>query len=352
LPKAIHIPVCKYLGKLDKDGDFYSIGELKNCLREWGVLIRTYSTGSLAKTIPPDLNIGDLVMVNNDGHILIVTGIDWVNKKIRVTDHHGDLKWDKKLKKWVGKIDFFCNRELVDYLRNYGGWSSCRIVHMPNVIKNCMDLKQYESIDSTYAQRFWTFFFFHCCWHEQLGGQAPWTSNPTPYACLSWAESRGTTTDSLLLPRINLAGCSSAVAVWACTTKLNTGGTRHAWILGSTDDGATWSETLAEDAVAETLTYAELPWATNQRKVRLAWVYDGPVQKDSFWCIDHVRILAKPTRDRDVSVSEIREPFSHGADSIPLLIPGKTIRPLAIVWNNGRQDESVPFTFEIDGGAT
>ncbi|MEO0115818.1 MAG: hypothetical protein ABIK93_10170 [candidate division WOR-3 bacterium] len=50
-----------------------------------------------------------------------------------------------------------------------------------------------------------------CCWHENLGGQWPWYSNPTAYACLSWDETNGTTWDTLISPRINLAGCSSIV---------------------------------------------------------------------------------------------------------------------------------------------
>jgi hypothetical protein len=346
-------------GGLDTENHFYSISQLKVCLNEWGVPINDYTTEQLKQGVPPNTKKGDLIFVNpingNDQHVMLVDSIDWQKKTIYFDDHHGAS----------GSTDnppwYFCKKDLVKYIGEHNGvairkgqkpWSGCRIVHIPDTVAHCMTLKQYESFDSTFDYRPYIWFFLKCCWHERLGGQAPWTSNPTPYACLNWAENNGTTVDSLVLPRINLAGCSSAVAVWACTTSLKTGGTTHAWILGSTDDGATWSETLAEDAVAETLTYAELPWATNQRKVRLAWVYEGPVQEDSFWCIDHVRILAKPTRDKDVSVSEIREPFSHGADSIPLLIPGKTLRPVAFVWNSGRQDESVPFTFQIDGCST
>jgi len=337
----------KYLGHLDENGDFSSIGELKVCLQEWGVPIQRYSARSLRTTIPPALNIGDLVIVDNETHILIVTGIDWALKKIRVTDHHGSLNWDKKHKKWVGKTDFFCNRELVDYLQNYLGQSSCRIVHMPSVIKNCMDLKQYESNDSTVGHRPDRYHGIHCCWHENIGGTWPWTDNPTPYACLSWSEPGRTTKDSLILPRINLAACSSAVAVWACTTNLYSWGTRVAQVLGSTDDGVTW-DTLGDN----TLDSVDMPWATNQRKVRLAFVYTGAIMKDTFWCIDHFRVIARPTRDTDISVSQIKVPGGHGTDSLPLTIPGQTIVPEAFVWNCGKHDESVLFTFEIDGGST
>jgi hypothetical protein len=333
--KILHLP------RLDNKGIFYSCRQLRACLRLWGLTINNHTLGD---PIPDSLDKGDLIFMQpdqngDDQHVVIIDSIDRQKDIIYYDEHYG-----------VNSPWFSCNANLTRYM-NSKGWATCRIVHIPDTVAQCMTLKQYESFDSTFDYRPYIWFFIKCCWHERLGGQAPWTSNPTPYACLNWAESSGSTVDSLVLPRINLAGCSSAVAVWACTTNLVMGGSRKTWVLGSTDDGATWSETLAQDNT-DTLTDADMPWATNQRRVRLAWVYEGPIQDTGFWCIDHVRILAKPTRNKDVSVSEIKEPGSHGADSIPLLVPGKTIRPLAIVWNSGRQDESVPFTFKIDGGAT
>ncbi len=87
--------------------------------------------------------------------------------------------------------------------------NGCYIAHMPSRIKDCMDLKQRFSWDSTFKQSADVRHQWVCCWHERLGGEYPWTSNPTPYACLMWDEDRGTTWDTLISPRINLAGCSS-----------------------------------------------------------------------------------------------------------------------------------------------
>jgi hypothetical protein len=329
-----------HLGKLDNEGQFYSIGQLMFCLREWGVARTNYALG---QPIPDSLDKGDLIFLTDpqtgaNRHVMIIDSINRQNGSIYFDEH-----WGPNIN---GDTGFRCNTNITAYLGQKHPLT-CRLAHIPDTIMRCMDLKQYESNDSTVGHRPDRYHGTHCCWHENIGGTWPWTSDPTPYACLSWSEPGRTTKDSLILPRINLAACSSAIAVWACTTNLYSWGTRVAQVLGSTDDGATW-DTLGDN----TLDSVDMPWATNQRKVRLAFVYTGPIMNDTFWCIDHFRVIARPTRDTDISISQIKVPGGHGKDTLPLTIPGQTIVPEAYVWNCGKHDESVLFTFKIDGGST
>jgi len=125
---------------------------------------------------------------------------------------------------------------------------------------------------------------------------------------LKWEETNGTTWDTLISPRINLVGCSAVVFRQSCTTNLIHGSNKTIEIRGSTNDGASWTYLIGTDIT----TKAELPWASNQRNVRIAWIYKGPVQVNRFWCIDDVGIWAKPSRDKDISVPEIRCPKGRG----------------------------------------
>jgi hypothetical protein len=84
------------------------------------------------------------------------------------------------------------------------------------------------------------FNLWKCCWHENIGGTWPWYADSTGYACLSWTEDHGTTIDSLISPRINLAGRFGAVFMQnsICDLRDNYGPVVE--ILLTTDDGATW----------------------------------------------------------------------------------------------------------------
>jgi hypothetical protein len=63
--------------------------------------------------------------------------------------------------------------------------------------------------------------------------------------------------------------------------------------------------------------------------VRLAWCYHGVVSS-GFWCIDDVELLAKPTRSKDLCVTEIQAPRG-------IITQGKIIRPRVYIWNTGKE---------------
>lgn len=116
-----------------------------------------------------------------------------------------------------------------------------------------------------------------CCWQERLGGEWPWTSNPTPYACLSWDVTNGNTWDTLISPRMNLAGCSSVVFRQSSYSNLLAGSNKVIEVRGSIDNGANWSYYIGNDTLKE----ASLPWANNQKNVRIAWIYRNISKTDS-----------------------------------------------------------------------
>ena len=116
----------------------------------------------------------------------------------------------------------------------------CYLYRFPNnKLNNCHSAKFAWGWDSTMkygtVRHMWI-----CCWKEKLPGEAPWRSRTTPYACLNWDETRGTTWDTLISPRANMAGCTSVVFIQSCTTNLQHGGNKIIEIRGSTDDGRTW----------------------------------------------------------------------------------------------------------------
>lgn len=172
-----------------------------------------------------------------------------------------------------------------------------------------------------------------CCWHENLGGSWPWYSDSSAYACLSWTETRGTTWDTLISPRMNFAACSSVVLRLRSNSSLSGGSIS---VRGSVDDGQTWPYEVGDDHLSE----ASLPWATGQRNVRLAWCYRGPVQVGRYWCIDDMEVWARSSRDHDISVSALVKPCG-------VMSSGRTVAPSAFVWNHGRETESIPVTMSI-----
>jgi hypothetical protein len=175
-----------------------------------------------------------------------------------------------------------------------------------------------------------------CCWHENLANTWPWYSDSTAYACLSWPESSGTVWDSMISPRMNFAG-DSAVQFRQSTysTLQHVSGTTIA-VKGSTDNGVTWPFTLGSDLLTDTI----LPWANDQRNVRIVWTFKGPPQTSGFWCVDDVEIWAKPTRNRDVSVSGVARPYG-------IISQGQTVVPAAMVWNHGKQPETLVVTMHL-----
>jgi len=114
------------------------------------------------------------------------------------------------------------------------------IIHIPDVMMGCRNLMYYFNSDSTFKIIWYVRHGFKCCWHENLGGSWPWSSNPTAYACLSWTEASGTTWDTLISPKLNLAACSSVVFRQRTYSNLLHGGNKTIEVRGSTNDGATW----------------------------------------------------------------------------------------------------------------
>ena len=221
-------------------------------------------------------------------------------------------------------------------LHNLSSGKSLRIVHVPDVIHKCQTPYYWWDSDSNFKYEWRSRHAWHCCWHEELGGQGPWSANPTCYPCLSWSESNGHTWDTLISSRMNMAGCSTVTVQLTSNATIAGGGGRTVEIRGSTDDGATWPYPVGDQAT----TSVDLPWATNQRNVRLAWIYVGTIQENHYWCIDDVIIWAKPAREHDASQSEIKQPRG-------IITQGKAITPTALVWNHGMHTDSSPVTMTI-----
>jgi hypothetical protein len=237
---------------------------------------------------------------------------------------------------------------LLSYIDDYkNDISMIGMVHIPNEIEGDKDPRYVLRNDSTVDVDFggppgsgagqikhvWI-----CCWHENLANTWPWYSDSSAYVCLSWQETRGTTWDTLISPRMNLAGCSSVVFRQASYSNLLRGSNKVIKIMGSTNDGATWTDSIGTDTTTE----VSLPWATNQRNVRIAWIYKGPVQEGRYWCIDDMEIWAKPSLSHDVSVSGIVRPCG-------IMTPGKTVVPTAFVWNHGTETESISVIMTFSG---
>ena len=183
-----------------------------------------------------------------------------------------------------------------------------------------------------------------CCWHENIGDTTwpYWYGHSSGYACLSWQESTASTWDSMISPRINLAGCHSCSLFQSTYYTLDGRGTKQ--VLVSANDGLTW--TVVWDGAwnggqpPDTINISQ--YADGSRDVRIAWVYYGPVQKDSAWCVDDVEIRGAPARSCDVAVNGIAYPC--GA-----ITYGTPIVPRAYVVNHGVQSESLLVHMNIDG---
>jgi len=59
-------------------------------------------------------------------------------------------------------------------------------------------------------------------------------------------------------------------------------------------------------------------------------IFNRAASDEWFWCLDDVEIWAKPTRNRDVSVSGVVRPYG-------IVSQGQTIVPAAMVWNHGKR---------------
>ncbi|GEM_PF-1963321 len=187
-----------------------------------------------------------------------------------------------------------------------------------------------------------------CCWHENIGDTTwpYWYGHSSGYACLSWQEVSARTWDSMISPRINLAGCDSCRLHQSTYFTLvpQTGTTMQMLVSG--DDGANWVPAwdYARDGGQPPDSINISQYADSSRDVRIAWVYAGPVQKDKAWCVDDVEIRGSPARSCDVAVNGIAYPC--GA-----ITYGTSIIPRAYVVNHGIQSESLLVHMDIDGNS-
>jgi len=168
-------------------------------------------------------------------------------------------KENDKTKGHAGKL--LRNGDFVEYANkvNSGSWwdlyeiamslhvlafSVYRVCDENGEFNRCHTPQNFWSADSTIGgdpdDQFTVRHMWACCWKEKMPGEAPWRSRTTPYACLNWDETRGTTWDTLISPRANMAGCTSVVFIQSCTTNLQHGANKIIEIRGSTDDGVTW----------------------------------------------------------------------------------------------------------------
>ncbi len=184
-----------------------------------------------------------------------------------------------------------------------------------------------------------------CCWHQSPSSGDTWLfwiSHDPDYACLSWQESTETTWDSMISPRINLADCHSCSLLQSTYFTLDWRGTKQ--VLVSADDGASWvpvwDYAWSGGQPPDTIDISQ--YADSSRNVRIAWVYDGLVQKRKAWCVDDVEIRGSPARSCDVAVNGIAYPC--GA-----ITYGTPIVPRAYVVNHGIQSESLWVHMNIDG---
>jgi hypothetical protein len=275
------------------------------------------------RNVPGWLRPGDVGIYtwSNGAHFVIVIGFDQNGHPI-YADHCGDggspPPWGPPHDTHDGDMS----------LKRPG--QGLTLIHIPDVVLGCKHRAQGNSFDSTF--KIWTYKHgYTCCWKERPGDSTPWTSNHTAYACLNWEETRGWTWDTLFSTRMNFAACSSIVLRQKVHSLLPSAG--H--ILGSTDNGAHWTQTVGDQHTTE----VSLPWATNQRDVRLAWCYHGVVSS-GYWCIDDVELLARPTRSKDLCVTEIQAPCG-------IITQGKTIRPKVYIWNAGKQAVSASVRLTI-----
>jgi len=219
-----------------------------------------------------------------------------------------------------------------------------QIVSRPenDMLAGCRDVKEKFTMDSTFKRHVqgksgepgwgWNAHREVCCWKGHARHSWPWTDNPSGYACLSWEHNARKTWDTMVSPRIDLRGCTDAKLHQMSLSTL-TKGTRR--VLGSTDDGETWPYVIGNDQ----LQTADLPWADNKQKVRLAWAYSGPVKLGEYWALDEIWVMARPSRNHDIWVTEARPRGIVGH--------GTRLQPWVRVFNRGEKADTFNVTLRI-----
>ncbi|MGQ9678449.1 MAG: T9SS type A sorting domain-containing protein [bacterium] len=162
-------------------------------------------------------------------------------------------------------------------------------------------------------------------WHRAPDlGFHPWTDNSTPYAALGPGE---TDIDMLVTPVLDFIGCQNVVL--RCSLGFSPGtGYHEAKILASTDSGINYNREIANltgQMLEPGLRTYDLPWAPNQRTVRIAF---SVITEDTgivYFVLDNISITAS-RRATDVGILRILTP-SDTVDS------GTTVTPQCQVKN-------------------
>ncbi|MEO0101157.1 MAG: FlgD immunoglobulin-like domain containing protein [candidate division WOR-3 bacterium] len=151
------------------------------------------------------------------------------------------------------------------------------------------------------------------CWHLGIGGQEPWRSNQTNYACLSWHDTLGPFVyDTLYSSTFSTTGTEymalqfrtilfPKVEYPQCTLK----------VIYSIDGGKSWfgSPIWWGHLTNDTTVTWELDTLVNRAKVKIAWVYIGRTDQIRAWCIDDVKVFTFPTSSPDILPVEIVWPI-------------------------------------------
>jgi hypothetical protein len=160
------------------------------------------------------LEPGDIVGIipwdGSDGHAGIIHDKSPTGNDCGWRDHNGgDPPWRN-----------FFTGPFANYWRNTPVGETIKLNILRPQNSPSTDVLSSMALDSTWKQDYGQPISGHggrirhqwiCCWHENVGATWPWYADSTGYACLSWQENSGHTWDSMISPRINLAGCSSAV---------------------------------------------------------------------------------------------------------------------------------------------
>ena len=176
-------------------------------------------------------------------------------------------------------------------------------------------------------------------WHRQDGGTAPWTDNPTGYACLRSSPAE-TGVDTIVTPAID---CSDYEFVTLrCSTFFSGSASPMytAQLVGSVGGGAFDHVVFDYNGVptGPALQTFDLDWAVGQGNVRLAWYFYGGTQRIDYWAIDNVSVIGSTFID-----AEARSIIAPSG----LVQENSMVTPTGVIANNGTNPATVAAAMTI-----
>ncbi len=137
----------------------------------------------------------------------------------------------------------------------------------------------------------------------------------------------------LITPTLNIPAATCSLKFWHYFYWYSAGGEDSAMVLGSIDDGSTWSDTVviyegASDGPGYRI-FDITPWASNQSQAKLAFRYVG--YNDWYWMVDECSVATYITLNYDVAVTAILAP----PDSVPQA--RRNWPPRAVIHNYGTE---------------